>query len=161
MSIFLPIHLTVCLSDFATTMSFKSIPEQLLLVHLQSSYMAYTSLTRTQTVWLHFKLFHSLDSFVDKFMIFFLFFPENRIWHFMQIVSNGWRQFEWNIKTCFLGKIRKHFNMLSAENFIQSAEHSRTWSIFLCRMTLPLFTSQTHAGATPPSEEFLCLEFIC
>ena len=25
----------------------------------------------------------------DKFMIFFLFFPLNRIWHFMQIVSTG------------------------------------------------------------------------
>ena len=25
----------------------------------------------------------------DKLMIFFLFFPENRIWHFMQIVSLG------------------------------------------------------------------------
>ena len=25
----------------------------------------------------------------NKLMIFFLFFPENRIWHFMQIVSIG------------------------------------------------------------------------
>ena len=25
----------------------------------------------------------------DRLMIFFLFFPENRIWHFMQIVSLG------------------------------------------------------------------------
>ena len=25
----------------------------------------------------------------DKMMLFFLFFPENRIWHFMQIVSLG------------------------------------------------------------------------
>ena len=32
---------------------------------------------------------------------FFLFFPENRIWHFMQIV--------WNVETCFLRKVRKIF----------------------------------------------------
>ena len=25
----------------------------------------------------------------SKLMIFFLFFPENKIWHFMQIVSSG------------------------------------------------------------------------
>ena len=25
----------------------------------------------------------------DKMMLFFLFFPENRIWHYMQIVSLG------------------------------------------------------------------------
>ena len=40
----------------------------------------------------------------DKLMIFFLFFPGNRIWHFVQIVSAGWRQFVWNVNSCFLGK---------------------------------------------------------
>ena len=29
------------------------------------------------------------DSADDKLMIFFLFFPENRIWHFIQIFSKG------------------------------------------------------------------------
>ena len=32
-------------------------------------------------------------------------------------------QFAWNIKSCFLGKIRKNFKMLSAESFTQSAKH--------------------------------------
>ena len=45
-------------------------------------------------------------SAVDKLMIFFSFFPENRLWHFMQIVSKR-RQFAWNVKAYFLGKRRK------------------------------------------------------
>ena len=64
---------------------------------------------------------------------FFLFFPENRIWYFMQIDIScklspletvcmkcqilfsgknkkcNWRQFAWKVKFCFLGKIRKIF----------------------------------------------------
>ena len=59
----------------------------------------------------------------------------------MQFVSNGdhlheisnpdstfhaiclqWRPFAWNIKSWFLGKVLKHFNMLSAENFTQGAK---------------------------------------
>ena len=36
----------------------------------------------------------------DKLKIFFSFFPENRIWHFMQFV--------WNVKSCFLGKNNKN-----------------------------------------------------
>ena len=31
----------------------------------------------------------------------FLFFPETRTQHFMQAVSNGWRQLVWNVKSCF------------------------------------------------------------
>ena len=37
----------------------------------------------------------------NKFIIVLVFFLENRIWHFLQ------RQFAWNVKTCFLKKIRK------------------------------------------------------
>ena len=40
--------------------------------------------------------------------IFFLFFLENRFWHYMQIVSIG-DNLHVNVKTCFLGKIRKIF----------------------------------------------------
>ena len=50
----------------------------------------------------------------DKLMILFLFFPENRIWHFMQIVR---RQFAWNVKSCFLGKIRKIFQNVCCWKF--------------------------------------------
>ena len=35
---------------------------------------------------------------------FFLYFPEDGLWYFMQIVSYGRRQFVWNDKTCFLEK---------------------------------------------------------
>ena len=33
-----------------------------------------------------------------------------------------WRQCEWNVKSCFLGKIRKYFKISNAENFTQSAK---------------------------------------
>ena len=40
-----------------------------------------------------------------------IFYQENKIWQFMQ-----WRQFAWNVKSCFLWKIRKSSaNLLSAE----------------------------------------------
>ena len=42
----------------------------------------------------------------DKLVIFFLFLPDNRIWHFMQIVSSG-RQFAWYVKSCCLAKSKK------------------------------------------------------
>ena len=38
-----------------------------------------------------------------------LFFPENRFWKCMQIVSYLRRQFAKNVKACFLGRIRKIF----------------------------------------------------
>ena len=55
------------------------------------------------------------ESADDKLMTFFLPFPENEIWHSMQIVSIG------NVKFCFLK--RKYFKMSSAENFTQHAKH--------------------------------------
>ena len=45
----------------------------------------------------------------DNKLMFFLFFPENRICHFMQIVSIWLRQFVCNVMTCLLGKIWKIF----------------------------------------------------
>ena len=33
----------------------------------------------------------------------FLIFPDNRLWHFMQIVS-FWKQFAWNVKAYLLGQ---------------------------------------------------------
>ena len=50
-------------------------------------------------------LANSADS---TLVIFFLFFPGNRIWHFLQIVPIG--QFAWNVKSCFLEKIGKHIS---------------------------------------------------
>ena len=41
-----------------------------------------------------------------KLMIFFLIFLENRIWHFMQIVSLG---FSWSVRSYFLGNRIWHF----------------------------------------------------
>ena len=43
-------------------------------------------------------------------MIFFLFFPENRIWHFMQIVSIG-DNLHWMSKTVFWEKQEKYFSI--------------------------------------------------
>ena len=58
----------------------------------------------------------------DKLVIFCLFFPESRIWHFMQIVL--WRQFAWNVKFYFLGQFKQiYFKRLSAEIFTQHAKH--------------------------------------
>ena len=51
-------------------------------------------------------LYHSLGNFSRQQIddIFFLFFPENRIWHFMQIVSNilFFGKNKENISKCFL-----------------------------------------------------------
>ena len=51
----------------------------------------------------------------NKLVIFFLFFPENRFWYFIKIVSIG--EFAQNIKNCFLGKIRKIFQTVVCWNF--------------------------------------------
>ena len=52
--------------------------------------------------------------------IVFLFFLENRIWHFMQIVSTGDNLHE--MSNLFYWKNKKYFSMSSAENFTQSAK---------------------------------------
>ena len=44
----------------------------------------------------------------DKLMIFFLFFPEKRLWHFMQSVSLGYK-FAWNITQPIF--LEKYFEM--------------------------------------------------
>ena len=49
-----------------------------------------------------------VNSADDPLIFFFLLFPENRIWHFMQIVSFFWRHFTWNIKSCFAGNNKKN-----------------------------------------------------
>ena len=73
------------------------------------------------TCWNIFSYFSQKTGFGISCKLSPIFFPENRIWHFMQIVSIGdnlhemsnpvfwekWRQFAWNVKSCFLGKIRK------------------------------------------------------
>ena len=66
----------------------------------------------------------------DKLIIFFLFFPENRTWHFMQIVSIGDKCKLSPLETiCMKCQIlfpmknkKKYFKMLSAEKFTQSAK---------------------------------------
>ena len=55
-------------------------------------------------------------------LIFFLFFTENRLSHFMQIVSRGDNCIK--CQSQFSGKIQeKYFKMSSAENFTWHAEH--------------------------------------
>ena len=58
--------------------------------------------------------------------IFFLLFLENRIWHFVQIVSSGDNLHEVP-NPIFLGKIRKYFEMSSADIFTQHAKCASTW----------------------------------
>ena len=48
--------------------------------------------------------YHAMGNSADDKLIFFLFFPENRLWHIMQTVSLGDNLHE--IKVCLLGKIR-------------------------------------------------------
>ena len=52
--------------------------------------------------------------------MFFLFFPENRIWYFLQIVSNGDNLHEMSNPVSW-EKEEKYFKLTSAENFTQSA----------------------------------------
>ena len=85
---------------------------------------------------LPYKSIHSLLTFTtfwanladDKF-IFFLFFPENRIWHFMQMetICIKCHPMETICMKCQIllsGKNKKkYFNMLSDENFTQIVKH--------------------------------------
>ena len=63
-----------------------------------------TALDMTPLGWLGRKT----STQINKLMIFFLFFPENRILTFHAICLQ-WRQFAWNVKTCFLWNIREIF----------------------------------------------------
>ena len=57
----------------------------------------------------------------DKLVLFFSYFTENRIWHFMQIVSNGDNLHEM-LNPVFWKNKKKYFKMSSAENFTQNAK---------------------------------------
>ena len=90
---------------------------------------------------IHFFLFHCILNYLplpasltfttlwansadDKLMIVFLFFPENRVWHFEHIVSIGDNLHELS-KPSFCEKKKrkeKYFNMSSDENFTQGAK---------------------------------------
>ena len=50
------------------------------------------------------------DSADNKLMIFFLIFPGNRIWQYNTNCLH-WRQFAWNVKPCFLGKMEKSISI--------------------------------------------------
>ena len=66
--------------------------------------------------------------------IFFLFFPENRFWHFM---LQNLRQFAWNVKSCFLGKLRKSCQCVicwispeSSKGLYNNVTHSSNKTLF-------------------------------
>ena len=61
----------------------------------------------------------------DKLMMLFLFFPENRFWHFMQIVSYG-DNLHGMSNPVFWEKYEKYFRLSSAEIFTQNAKHLTT-----------------------------------
>ena len=54
--------------------------------------------------------------------IYILFFPENRIWHYMEIVSIGNNLHEVS-KSVSWGKYEKYSKMSHVENFTQTAKH--------------------------------------
>ena len=58
----------------------------------------------------------------NKLMIFFLFFLENRIWHFMQIVS--WGE---SVRSYFLGKTRKKISKCCLLKFLPSNQSVNYW----------------------------------
>ena len=64
----------------------------------------------------------SANSADNKLVIFFLFFPENRIWCFMQTVSIGDSVDEMSNWVFWKKYKKKYLKMSSAENFTQSAE---------------------------------------
>ena len=70
----------------------------------------------------HLNLYHSLGVF-SRWQIddIFLIFPrkQDMTFHANCLLR---RQVAWNVISCFLGRIKKHFKMSSAENFTQSAK---------------------------------------
>ena len=75
----------------------------------------------------------------DKLMIFFLTFPENRLLHFMQIVSFLWRQLARNVNAYFLGKNISKFRLL--QKFLPSVLGvHRYHSIIFHRETYSFYT---------------------
>ena len=112
---------------YRTSNFFKTLcsiaPEIKLFFYAKNRYFSYFSTKNTLSKGISRKLtFTTLWAFSadDKLMIFFLFFPVNRIWHFMQIVSWGDNLHEMS-NPVFWEKQEKYFKMLSAENFTQSA----------------------------------------
>ena len=69
----------------------------------------------------------------DNKLTFFLFFPENKLWHFMQIVSWGDNLHEMS-KAYFLGKKKK-----KKEKKIQNV----CWSYFPSMLSIMMHTSKT------------------
>ena len=72
-----------------------------LLYTIDGSYTEVTDIVR----WL-FNHYHSLSKFIDIFSFFF-FYPENRLWHFMQIVSWGDKNFACNVKAYYPHEMSK------------------------------------------------------
>ena len=68
-----------------------------------------------------------LANSADNIVIFFLFFPENRIWQFMQIISTGDNLPELSTPVLW-EKVEKYFIKSSAETFTQSAKRGYPFS---------------------------------
>ena len=82
-----------------------------LIQFVVSEVLSHTFSTKKNTHNTH-NLYHSLDKSADDKLILFFFFTENRLWHFMQIVSL-------HEISVILENKKKYFKMLSAENFTQ------------------------------------------
>ena len=95
----------------------------------------------------------SADCILQIWNIFFLFFPEKKIWHFMHTLETicmkcktcflenyenfykmhsaylifPWRQFAWNVKTCFTWKNKKKYFKISCTFLIFPRKHDLTF----------------------------------
>ena len=92
----------------------------------------------------------------NKLMIFFLFFPEDRIWYFKQIICIG-DNLHAMVKTCFLGKMRKSIlvcclqeilpwvlsNNSISDYDLQSSYLPPTWSLTGTQTMVSHFTLQS------------------
>ena len=102
---------------------------------------------------IRFLLWVKISTDIILKFFFFSFFPENRHWHFMQIISlwdnlhKMWksprRQFAWNVKAYFMEQNKKHtINLSSAECHLMSA------SFFACSPCIKIDIVKWHEHNT-------------
>ena len=80
---------------------------------------------KSQTSSFRFLMLHTIDKIFSRqyFEIFFLFFPENRIWYSVQTVCNGDNLHE--MSSCFLGKF--HANCLQWRDSLHEMSNPIFW----------------------------------
>ena len=108
-------------------------------------------------------LTHSAD---DKFVIFWLFFPYNRFWHFTQIVSTGDNLHEIP-KSCFLRKIRNDIFLIFSRKKKALTVHAKclhwrqfAWNAKSCLLEKIRNKSCPRTASSPAGYILYCNIFI-